>query len=92
MKAILMKSPNGGHRISTGRRLPSNKASNTEPGLHLIELLVKAVPWKSSNNPGSCPDNWCSQQQQVPLLKTQLTQLIDHGGGAGAYRAFTPNF
>jgi hypothetical protein len=36
--------------------LPSNKASNQKIGLHLIELLVKGVPWEYPDSQGCCQD------------------------------------
>lgn len=50
-----MRSPNDRrHRISVDYLLLLNEASSSKIGLHSIELLVKGVPWESSNNPGCC--------------------------------------
>lgn len=57
MKAVLMKSPNGGNGVPTGHLLSPNEASRTRTCLHSIELLAKGVPWISPNNLDRCHDN-----------------------------------
>lgn len=48
MQIISMKSPNnGGDGTLNGHRSSPNEASSTRIGLHLIEWLLKGVPWES---------------------------------------------
>ena len=52
----MKSSNNGGDSTLTGHFLSPNEASSTGNELHLIELLVKGVPWEPPNNPGCCQD------------------------------------
>ena len=63
-----------------GHLLSPNEASISGIGLHLITFLAKGVHWKSPNNPG-CYQNYSLHSTiwpRVPLMKTALTQLIEH--------------
>jgi hypothetical protein len=53
-----MKFPNDeGDRVPTGHLFSLNKASNTGPRLHPIELLAKGLLWKFPKDPGIFQDN-----------------------------------
>ena len=77
-----MKCPNnGGHRFPTGHLLSPNEAFSARTGLHLIELSVNGVSWKSPNNPGCCQDYrlLSPTDGRAPLLKTPSTYRTEHG-------------
>ena len=53
------------------------QASKTGIGLHLIELLVKGVPWESPNNSGCCQDYRLlfTNRQQGPFVEDTHNSL-----------------
>lgn len=59
--------------------LSQNEASSTEIGLHIIELLVKWVPWEPPNNIDYCQVSWLQRDCKARLLKTAMPQLTEHG-------------
>lgn len=54
IKVFLMWSYDGRYRVPIGHILLPKEASSTEPGKYSIELLVKCIQGKSTNNPGCC--------------------------------------
>lgn len=55
-------SSKGEYEVSTGHLLQPGKASSDERGLHLIVLLAKGAPWKSTKNPEFCYNKCCCLQ------------------------------
>lgn len=54
--------------------------SSLKIGLHLVESLVKGVPWKPPKNQAAVHTIGCfPQTDEIPLLNTTPPQLTEYG-------------